>query len=336
MECPFILESNKMKKKIIIDCDPGIDDSLALLYALKHPEIEVVAITIVAGNVPLELGLENAFRVLERVNRLDIPIYAGASQPLERDFVSAQDTHGMDGLGETYLPRTSQVQVQNEDAAHFLADYFENPTSTSLIAIGPLTNVAQALVLNPGLGQNMERFVSMGGAYKSHGNCSPVAEYNYWCDPHAAQIVYANLGIEIEMVGLDVTRQIVLTPNHLEYLRQIAPELAAYVEQITRFYFDFHWKYEGIVGCVINDPLAIGHFLDGSLCQGFAAYVDVVTESIAMGQTVIDAYDFYHRDANARVLTEVDSRGFFVSFIASLTGLSPEKIREDLERLEGK
>ena len=323
-----------MKKKIIIDCDPGIDDSLALLYALQHPELDVVALTIVAGNVPVEIGVDNAFRILERLGRLDIPVYAGAVQPLERDFVSAQDTHGMDGLGETYLPRTSDVPAQEQDAATFLASYFEDHPDTSLIAIGPLTNIAKALRINPELGHQMERFVSMGGAYKSHGNCSPVAEYNYWCDPHAAQEVYASLGKEIEMVGLDVTREIVLTPNLLEYLRQIAPDLAAYVGAISRFYFDFHWEYEGILGCVINDPLAIGYFVNGSLCQSFSSYVDVVTDGIALGQTVVDAYDFYHRAANARVLTEVDARGFFVDFIAVLTGLSPEKIREDIERLD--
>lgn len=175
-----------MKRKVIIDCDPGIDDSLALLYALQHPDLEVVALTIVAGNVPLELGLENAFKILERLNRLDIPVYAGADKPLVRDFVSAQDTHGMDGLGESGIARSSSTQAQQQAAYDYLADYFQKNKDTSIIALGPLTNIALALRKNSNLGQHLDRFVSMGGSYKSHGNCSPVAEYNYWCDPHAA------------------------------------------------------------------------------------------------------------------------------------------------------
>ena len=176
-----------MKRKVIIDCDPGIDDSLALLYALQHPDLEVVALTIVAGNVPVELGLENAFKILERLNRLDIPVYVGADKPLVRDFVSAQDTHGMDGLGESGITRSSSTQSQPQAAYDFLANYFQKNNDTSIIALGPLTNIALALRKNPNLGQHLNRFVSMGGSYKSHGNCSPVAEYNYWCDPHAAQ-----------------------------------------------------------------------------------------------------------------------------------------------------
>jgi inosine-uridine preferring nucleoside hydrolase len=119
-----------MKRKIIIDCDPGIDDSLALIYAIQHPDLEVVALTIVAGNVPVDLGVENAFKILEKLNRLDIPVYAGAEKPLVRDFVSAQDTHGMDGLGESGINRTSNCQPQPQKASEFLATYFHRRLRT--------------------------------------------------------------------------------------------------------------------------------------------------------------------------------------------------------------
>lgn len=231
-------------RKVIIDCDPGIDDTLALSLAVKSPDIEVVAITVVCGNVPADIGTQNVLKCLERCDRLDIPVYQGMEKPLKQPFISAQDTHGMDGLGETNFPMILRKQAEPLHAVDFLADYFKEKTNTSVIALGPLTNIASALKVNPNIGKHMERFVSMGGTYKSHGNCSPVAEYNYWCDPEAASYVFENLKQTIEMVGLDVTREIVLTPTILEYCCQMNPEEGEYLKAITRFYFDFHWKQE--------------------------------------------------------------------------------------------
>lgn len=322
------------KQKIIIDCDPGIDDSLALMYAIQHPQLEVLAITIVAGNVPVEIGVDNAFKILERLRRTDIPVYAGASQPLKRDFVSAQDTHGMDGLGESQIERANDLTAQPEPAADFLAQHFSCPRDTSIIALGPLTNMALALAKEPNLGKHCQRFVSMGGSYKSNGNCSPVAEYNYWCDPHAAQQVFAGLGKKIEMVGLDVTREIVLTPNLLEYMTFINKNEADFIRKITRFYWDFHWEYEHIIGCVINDPLAVAHFIHQDLCQGFESYVDIATEGIALGQSVVDDHQFYKKDANALVLTQVNSRQFFKDFLAVVLHADTTSIAHDLEQLQ--
>lgn len=321
------------KQKIIIDCDPGIDDSLALLYALQHSEVEVVAITVVEGNVPVDLGYQNVYKILERLGQTKIPVYMGADKPLVRDFVSAQDTHGMDGLGETQVALEGIYPPPLESAAEFLAAYFATSQETSLIALGPLTNIALALEKNPLLGQHCQRFVTMGGTYKSNGNCSPVAEYNYWCDPHAAQQVYQKLGKTIEMVGLDVTREIVLTPNILEYMRQVNPQIAQFVADITRFYYDFHWEYEHILGCVINDPLAVAHFLMEGLCQGFEAYTDVVTEGIALGQTVVDAFDFYKKPSNAYILTEVDRPRFFEDFLSVILHASVDSIKKDMLQL---
>lgn len=322
------------KQKVIIDCDPGIDDSLALLYALQHPALEVVALTITAGNVPVELGADNAFKILERLDQTEVAVYVGADQPLVRPFISAQDTHGRDGLGETDIPRQTDTIPQIQTAADFLAQYFQEPTETSLIALGPLTNIAQALKSNPRLGQHMQRFVSMGGSYKSHGNCSPVAEYNYWCDPHAAKQVFARLGKTIEMIGLDVTRKIVLTPDILEYMHQINPEKTEFIRQITRFYFDFHWRYEHILGCVINDPLAIAYFIQPGICKGFDSYTDVVTDGIALGQTVADAYDLYQHPINSHILTQVKPQQFFSDFLSTILATDASLITEDLKKLK--
>lgn len=306
------------KQKVIIDCDPGIDDSLALLYAIQHPELEVLAITITPGNVPTDIGVSNALLCLERLNRLDIPVYAGVDKPITRDFVSAQDTHGMDGLGETYFQRATNVAAQKLSAVTFLADFFQQERDVSIIALGPLSNIAKALELNPNLGRHCQRFVSMGGSFKSNGNCSPVAEYNYWCDPHAAKKVYAELGKTIEMVGLDVTRDIVLTPNILEYTKHLDSETTDFISQITRFYFDFHWKYEGIIGCVINDPLAIAYFIQPSICQGFEAYTDISTSDITLGQSVVDSHHFYHKPTNAKILTGVTKEAFWTDFLTTV------------------
>lgn len=321
------------KRKVIIDCDPGIDDALALLYAVNAPELDVVAVTIVCGNVPVELGVKNALICLEKCGRLDIPIYAGAAIPLVREFISAQDTHGMDGLGESNQCCKATGNIQQLTAAEYLSMVFTTKTDISVIALGPLTNIAMALQKNSQLGQNMARFVSMGGAYKSHGNCSPVAEYNYWCDPDAAAYVYEKLQQKIEMVGLDVTRSIVFTPNLLAYCLQINPEIGQFIEDITRFYFAFHWQQEHILGCVINDPLAVAYFIDPALCRGFDSYTVIETTGIGMGQSIVDAYGFWQKPANTHVLTEVEAISFFRKFLTVILHAPAEIIAADLENL---
>ena len=142
----------------------------------------------------------------------------------------------------------------------------------------------------------------MGGAYKSHGNCSPVAEFNYWVDPHGAREFLKRFNGEFTMVGLDVTREIVLTPNLREMIHQFKDEIGDFIYDITRFYVDFHWEQERTLGCVINDPLAVEYFINRELCDGFKAYVDISCEDISMGQSVVDVADFYKRRKNVFVL----------------------------------
>ncbi len=225
-------------------------------------------------------------------------------------------------------------QAESLHAVDFLADYFKEKTDTSVIALGPLTNIASALKNNPSVGKHMDRFVSMGGTYKSHGNCSPVAEYNYWCDPEAASYVFEKLKQPIEMVGLDVTREIVLTPTILEYCCQMNPEVGEYLKTITRFYFDFHWKQERILGCVINDPLAVAYFIDESICEGFKSFTAVETEGLSRGQTLVDRYEFWQKPANSKIMTKVNTRLFFQKFLTVLLNAQEETIMKDLERLK--
>ena len=280
------------KRKVIIDCDPGIDDSLAIMLALKSPEIEVIGITIVCGNSPVEMGFGNAKKILKQMNRLDVPVYIGESTPLRRDYVNALDTHGEDGLGESFLPEVTGYQ-QQISAVDFLADVLKKE-KVSIIELAPMTNLARLIQKDKEAFSCIEEIVSMGGSFKSHGNCSPVAEYNYWCDPDAAAIVY----------------------------------------DLFEFYFDFHWEWEHIIGCVINDPLAVAYFINPELCKGFDSYVQIETEGISLGQSVVDSMNFYRKASNARVLTEVDVYGFFQMFLSRILDQKPEEldILQDLIR----
>lgn len=320
-------------QQVIIDCDPGIDDTLALMLAIQSPELEVVGITTVSGNVPADMGVQNVIKCLSFCNRLDIPIYQGSLKPLKRDYVSAQDTHGADGLGESGIEIHSSKQAEPLDAVSFLVQTFASPVPISVIALGPLTNIALALQQAPHLGQNMTRLVTMGGSYLAHGNCSPVAEYNDWCDPDAAAYVFEHLDRRIEMVGLDVTRKIVLTPNVLAYAQYLNPKVGDFIARITRFYFDFHWRQERVLGCVINDPLAVAYFMDSKLCSGINAYVQVATDGLGIGQTIVDVHNFYHHAANTLVLTQVDTPSFFRTFLATLLQVRPLQIENDLQQL---
>ena len=301
------------KRKVIIDCDPGIDDSLAILLALNSPELEVLGLTICSGNVPASLGAKNALKALQMCQRLDIPVYVGEEVPLERELVTAQDTHGEDGVGENFY---EDVDAKiNYGGVDFIIDTLKNNKDVSIIALGPLTNIAKAIMKDKKAFDNLDEFISMGGAFRIHGNCSPVAEFNYWVDPHGADYVYKNLSKKIHMVGLDVTRKIVLTPNIIEFINRLDKDMAKYITEITRFYIDFHWEQEGIIGCVINDPLAVAYFIDRSLLKGFDSYVEVVHDGVAVGQSIVDSFNFYKNEPNAHVLTEVDEKAFMKMFL---------------------
>ncbi|EOU1681356.1 nucleoside hydrolase [Clostridium perfringens] len=316
------------KRKVIIDCDPGIDDALAIILALKSKEIEVVGITTVSGNVESLQGAKNALKVLKLLGRLDIPVYLGESKPIKRELVTAQDTHGEDGLGETFLEEVSSEYIR-ENGVDFILNTLKNEENVSIIALGPLTNLYRAIEKDSETFHRVKEIVSMGGAYKSHGNCSPIAEFNYWVDPHGAREFLKKFNGEFTMVGLDVTREIVLTPNLREMIHQFKDEIGDFIYDITRFYVDFHWEQERTLGCVINDPLAVEYFINRELCEGFKAYVDIACEDISMGQSVVDVADFYKKRKNVFVLDKVNSKEFMVSF---LNKIFPSH-KEDIENI---
>ncbi|MFU0833233.1 MAG: PreQ1-regulate dinosine-uridine nucleoside hydrolase [Oscillospiraceae bacterium] len=320
------------KKNIILDCDPGIDDALALMLALSSPELNICGITTVSGNVPSDMGAYNALRTLHFMNRLDIPVYCGAKTPLVRNYVSAQDTHGADGLGESNISSPQNISWRT-GAVDFILETLRTTTSLTIVALGPLTNIALALRRDKKAFQNLSQLISMGGNFRSYGNCSPVAEYNYWCDPDAASEVFENLGKPIHMVGLDVTRKIVLTPNLLEYMRILNPDTAEFIQKITRFYMDFHWKQEGIIGCVINDPLAVAYAVKPDICQGFDAYTAIETNGICIGQSVVDSMNFWRRKPNSHILTQTNPIDFMTMFISRMFRKEPNQIQPILSKI---
>lgn len=314
-------------KKIIIDCDPGIDDSLAIMLALQSPELEVIGITIVAGNSPAELGFQNAKRVLSFLGRLDVPVYVGADRPRVREYVNALDTHGSDGLGESFLPEVPGQEIPEKTAVEFMRETLKG-RDVSVIALGPLTNLAELIDADTEAFLSIERLVSMGGNFRSHGNCSPVAEYNYWEDPDSAKVVFDTLYEHhkmMEMVGLDVTREIVLTPEKLEDIKARNVVVGDFIEKITKFYFKFHWEWEHIRGCVINDPLAVAQFINPCILEGIEAFTEVETGGISMGQTVVDSMGFYRKESNALVFTKVDVEAFWELFLSRILEIGEKK-----------
>lgn len=324
-----------VKQKIIIDCDPGIDDSLALMLALNSPEADILGITVVCGNVPPDLGANNVFKILEFTHHEEIPVFLGAKTPLQKPYISAQDTHGENGFGE-FEYSCKQKRKPNPDAVGFLLKSLHSVPDLSIIALGPLTNIATAIRMDSDAFSHLKRFVSMGGNFRSHGNCSPVAEYNYWCDPHAAKEVFSFFEQRtetsypnIEMVGLDVTRKILLTPNYLEYMKRLDPTIGSFIEHLTRFYFDFHWNMEHLIGCVINDPLAVAYFLRPDLCSGIKAFTEIEVDGICEGQSVVDSMNFYKKRPNSFILTEVDTKRFWSFFISRLFKISESAVISD-------
>ena len=271
--------------RVIIDTDPGVDDALALLLAMRSPELKIEAITAVAGNVPLELTLPNALRMVEIAGRTDIPVAAGAKAPLVRRLVTAAYAHGENGLGGAVFPEP-KVKPIAEPAAQFIQQLVRRyPGELTLITIGPLTNVATALNSNPELAAMVKSLVMMGGSL-SGGNITPAAEFNVYVDPEAARIVFQS-GIPITMVGLDVTRKTSLTEDHVRRLEAAQNPVSQAAAKIARNAINHNREQGFLVGPNMHDSLAIGGFLDPSLLEWKPYYVDVETVGeLTAGETL--------------------------------------------------
>jgi inosine-uridine nucleoside N-ribohydrolase len=271
--------------RVIIDTDPGVDDALALLLAMSSPELTIEGLTPVAGNVPLDLTLPNALRMIEIAGRTDIPVAAGARAPLLRRLVTAQYAHGENGLGGAVFPEPKTKPIA-EPAALFIRQIVRKyPGEVTLIAIGPLTNVASALNTDPELAAMVKGVVMMGGSL-SGGNITPAAEFNVYVDPEAARIVFQS-GIPITMVGLDVTRKTSLTDEHVRTLEAAQNPISQGAAKVARNALTHNREHGFLVGPNMHDSLAVASFLDPSLITWEDYYVDIETAGeLTAGETV--------------------------------------------------
>jgi inosine-uridine nucleoside N-ribohydrolase len=269
--------------RIVLDVDPGIDDALAILLALCSPELQVEAITTVAGNLPLEVTTRNALKVVELAGRTDVPVARGARKPLAGKLTLADYVHGEDGLGGAQLPAPVK-SIDPRPAAEMIVELVEaNPGEITVVAVGPLTNLATALRLTPGVAGKVKAFVLMGGAW-SGGNTTPAAEFNIYSDPEAAQVVLES-GVPITILTLEATRQAVLQRDDLTALGDMHPAVSKMADHYVAFA-----EEHGFPGAALHDPLAVGTVIDPSyVAESAAVRMDVELEGrLTRGQTVVN------------------------------------------------
>jgi pyrimidine-specific ribonucleoside hydrolase len=305
--------------RVILDCDPGHDDAIALLLALASPELELLGVTTVSGNQTLEKTTANAIRVLDHLGRHDVPVAAGAPRPLVRERRVAAEVHGETGLDGPDLPPPAR-EPEPEHAIDWIATTLAAPPSpVTLVAIGPLTNVALLLARHPELESKLERIVLMGGAI-AEGNVTPAAEFNIWTDPEAAQRVFSS-GLEVTMVGLDVTHRALLRQADVDRLAA-AGSAGRLVADLYGFYARFHRQRYGWDGAPVHDALALAHVIDGTLLETKHCGVIIDTgPELSRGRTHVDLWGRAGWEPNCHVAVKVDAGRFLQLLVGRIAGL---------------
>jgi purine nucleosidase len=302
-----------VKRKIIVDTDPGQDDAVAILLALAaSDQLDVLALVAVAGNVPLELTARNARQVAELAGRADIPVYAGCARPIRRTAVTAEHVHGKTGLDGPPLPEPSNV-LQPQHGVDFLIEALRAaaPGEITLCTLGPLTNVAMALVKAPDIAPRIREIVMMAGGYFAGGNVTPAAEFNVFADPEAADIVLRS-GVPIVMLPLDVTHQVLTTRAHLAPIKALGRRCATWVHDMLGFYERFGRDKFGGDGAPLHDPTVIAWLLRPDLFSGRKINVQIeLAGQLTLGMTVADYWQKSGFEPNVLFLRDVDADGFF-------------------------
>ncbi|WP_274423534.1 nucleoside hydrolase [Chelativorans sp. YIM 93263] len=309
-------------RKIVIDTDPGQDDAVAILLALASPELDVLGITAVAGNVPLPLTELNARKICELAGRPDIRVFAGASRPMVRDLVTAEHVHGKTGLDGPDLPEP-EMMLMGEHAVDFIIDTLmkHDEGEVTLCTLGPLTNVALALVREPKIAPRVREIVMMGGGFFEGGNVTPTAEFNIYVDPHAADVVFRS-GVPIVMMPLDVTHKALTTADRIAGFRNLGTRVALATAKMLEYFERFDEEKYGIDGGPLHDPCVIAYLLEPHLFSGRECNVSVETASeLTMGMTVIDWWRVTEKPKNALVMREIDHDRFFELLVERIAAL---------------
>lgn len=337
--------------RLLIDCDTGIDDALALLYACASPEAEIVAATCVHGNIDARQVAANTAAVLELAGRGDVEVALGRETPLTRPLALAPETHGPRGLGYAELPSAARPVSDRSGPEAIIETARDDPGGVTLITLGPLTNLAVALLREPALPRLVRRWVMMGGAYRSPGNVAPTTEWNIHCDPEAAKLAVDAFSRSAEehgtplplAFGLDATERAKFTPDHMQALARRAgsrPDDARdeaagsvatnpvirFMADALRFYMEFHSRYDGFYGAFIHDAMAVAATLDPGLVRSEALPVDIeLTGTLTAGETVTDWRRVWGRPANLEIALDVDVERFLARFIDRVGGLAAER-----------
>jgi purine nucleosidase len=306
MSCDVMSDS----MPLIIDCDPGVDDAIALLLTFAAPELDLLGIVTVAGNVPLSVTSGNARRICELAQRRDIPVFAGCPQPLTQSLVTAAAVHGKSGLIGFDFPAPTMALQSEHGVAWMIRTLLAADQPVTIATLGPLTNLAMAIGQAPEIVAKIQRVVVMGGAV-TQGNVTPSAEFNIYCDPHAAQIVFT-AGLDLTLIGLDVTHTALATPDRLQALRAIGDPLGPIVADLLTAYGAYDRQRYGWAGAPLHDPCVIAYLLQPELFTTRDCYVEIETVNPSnLGQTIVDWAQTTAHPANATVVGTIDADGFY-------------------------
>ncbi len=310
----------KAVKKIIIDCDPGVDDAIALLLAFASPELEIMGIVAVAGNVSLPFTEKNTRKICELAKRENIKVYAGCPRPILRSLETARHVHGETGLQGVELPEP-QMPLQPQHGVEFLIETLMQASEPiTLATLGPLTNLAIALIQAPQIIPKIQEVVLMGGATRQ-GNVTASAEFNFYVDPHAAHIGFTS-GLPLTMIGLDVTHKVLTTPERLQQIRAIATPVSAAAAAMLAHYGAYDVEKYGILGSPLHDPCVIAYLIQPELFVGRNLHVAIETTSeLTMGRSIVDLWRSGHQEPNACVIQQADDEGFYSLLIQRLARL---------------
>ncbi|MFJ5964100.1 nucleoside hydrolase [Bacillus sp. NPDC093026] len=302
-------------KKLILDVDTGIDDAIGILLAVKSQQFDILGVTTVCGNVSVDAATLNTCKVLELVEAVDIPVVKGSATPLLRAPHYEHQVHGEDGIGgalkDVYPKKTADAGF----APDFIIDQvLQHPKQVTLVLTGPLTNLALAVKKCPELIHHVKEVIFMGGVVQGQGNVTPVAEFNTYADPEAAKVVLEAGFPSLTQVGLDVTRQVLLTDERINAITN--ETLANYIRESTELYRRRYFERNGVWACAMHDPLAVSLAIDKQLVKTEAFHVEVETKSeFCDGQMICDFQHQWEKERNVQVCMDVDPDAFFELFI---------------------